>query len=186
MPRVGFGYDSHRYAVGRPLILAGVRVQHPSGLAGHSDADAVLHAVTDALLGALGAGDIGEHFPDSDPQWRGADSGLFVRRAVAMAIQAGLRVGNCDVTVLCESPKLSPYKPAMRASLAKLLGVGEAQVSVKAKTNEAMGWIGRGEGLAAMAVVMLEEEEEEEEEEKEDEEPRLTTKGTKGTKSRKQ
>jgi 2-C-methyl-D-erythritol 2,4-cyclodiphosphate synthase len=157
MPRVGFGYDSHRYAVGRPLILAGVRVQHPSGLAGHSDADAVLHAVTDALLGALGAGDIGEHFPDSDPQWRGADSGLFVRRAVAMAIQAGLRVGNCDVTVLCESPKLSPYKPAMRAAIAALLEVAEDRVGIKAKTNEGMGWIGRGEGLAAMAVVLLEE-----------------------------
>jgi 2-C-methyl-D-erythritol 4-phosphate cytidylyltransferase/2-C-methyl-D-erythritol 2,4-cyclodiphosphate synthase len=139
MPRVGLGYDSHRFAIGRPLMLAGVRVEHPSGLAGHSDADAVLHAVTDALLGALGAGDIGEHFPDTDPQWRGADSAVFVRRAMEMVRQAGLRVGNCDVTALCESPKLTPYKPAMRASLATLLGVTAAQVNVKAKTNEAMG-----------------------------------------------
>jgi 2-C-methyl-D-erythritol 2,4-cyclodiphosphate synthase len=157
MTRVGLGYDSHRFVAGRPLVLGGVRVEHTAGLAGHSDADAVLHAVTDALLGALGAGDIGEHFPDSDERWHGAASGVFVRHAMDLARQAGFAVGNCDVTVLCESPKLSPYKAAIRASLAALLEVAEGQVSVKAKTNEGLGWIGRGEGLAVLAVVLLDE-----------------------------
>ena len=156
MTRVGFGYDSHRFAAGRPLVLGGVRVEHPAGLAGHSDADAVLHAVTDAILGAAGAGDIGEHFPDADPRWRNVDSAVFVLHAVALARKAGLRAANCDVTILCEAPRLSSYKAAMRAHLAELLGVGRAQVGVKAKTNEGMGWIGRGEGMAAYAVVLLE------------------------------
>ena len=155
MSRVGLGYDSHRFAAGRPLVLGGVRVAHSAGLAGHSDADAVLHAVTDAILGAIGAGDIGEQFSDADRRWRGADSAVFVRRAMELAREAGFAVGNCDVTVLCESPKLSPYKAAMKARIAELLGVGKGQVSVKAKTNEGMGWIGRGEGLAALAVVLL-------------------------------
>jgi 2-C-methyl-D-erythritol 4-phosphate cytidylyltransferase/2-C-methyl-D-erythritol 2,4-cyclodiphosphate synthase len=157
MTRVGLGYDSHCFAPGRPLVLGGVRVEHSAGLAGHSDADAVLHAVTDAVLGAIGAGDIGEHFSDSDPRWQGAASSAFVRHAVDLAREAGFAVGNCDVTILCESPKLSPYKAAMRTSIAALLEIGEGQVSVKAKTNEAMGWIGRAEGLAAMAVVLLDE-----------------------------
>lgn len=155
MSRVGLGYDSHRFAPGRPLMLGGVRIEHASGLAGHSDADAVLHAVTDAILGAIGAGDIGEHFPDTDPQWRGADSAIFVRRAMELARQAGLRVANCDVTVLCEAPKLTPHKAAMRQRIAELLGVGPDRVGVKAKTNEGMGWVGQGEGLAALAVVLL-------------------------------
>jgi 2-C-methyl-D-erythritol 2,4-cyclodiphosphate synthase len=157
MTRVGFGYDSHRFVAGRPLVLGGVRVEHSAGLAGHSDADAVLHAITDAVLGALGAGDIGEHFPDTDPRWRGADSAVFLRQAVDLAGKAGLRVGNCDVTVLCESPRLSPYKAAITARIAELLGVEAGQVSVKAKTNEGMGWVGHGEGLAAFAVVLLKE-----------------------------
>jgi 2-C-methyl-D-erythritol 4-phosphate cytidylyltransferase/2-C-methyl-D-erythritol 2,4-cyclodiphosphate synthase len=156
MTRVGFGYDSHRFAAGRPLMLGGVRVEHTLGLAGHSDADAALHAVTDAILGALGAGDIGEHFPDADPRWRDADSAVFVRHAMDLARTAGLRVGNCDVTILCEAPRLSPYKAAMKARIAELLGVSPDQVSVKAKTNEGMGWVGRGEGSAVFAVVLLE------------------------------
>ena len=155
MSRVGLGYDSHRFVAGRALVLGGVRVPHSAGLAGHSDADAVLHAVTDAVLGAIGAGDIGEQFPDTDPRWGGADSAIFVRHAMELAGKAGLAVGNCDVTVLCESPKLSPYKSAMKARIAELLGVAEGQVSIKAKTNEGMGWIGRNEGLAAIAVVLL-------------------------------
>jgi len=157
MTRVGLGYDSHRFAAGRPLVLGGVRIEHSQGLAGHSDADAALHAVTDAILGAIGAGDIGEHFPDSDARWKGADSGAFVLHAMDLARRAGLRVANCDVTVLCESPKLGPHKAAMKAKIAELLGVPADRVGVKAKTNEGMGWIGRGEGLGAMAVVLLEE-----------------------------
>jgi 2-C-methyl-D-erythritol 4-phosphate cytidylyltransferase / 2-C-methyl-D-erythritol 2,4-cyclodiphosphate synthase len=157
MSRVGLGYDSHRFVAGRPLVLGGVRIEHTAGLAGHSDADAVLHAVTDAILGAIGVGDIGEHFPDTDSRWKGAASGVFVRHAVELARAAGMAVGNCDVTILCEAPKLSPHKAAIRGSIATLLGVAEERVSVKAKTNEGMGWVGRGEGLAALAVVAMEE-----------------------------
>ena len=157
MNRIGLGYDSHRFAAGRRLVLGGVEVSTPDGrgLAGHSDADAVLHALTDAILGAAGAGDIGEHFLDTDARWRDADSSIFVRRAVELAAGAGYRAGNCDVTVIAESPRLSPYKPAMRKRIAELLGIGLDAVSVKAKTGEGMGWIGRGEGIAALAAVSL-------------------------------
>ena len=156
MTRVGLGYDSHRFEGGRPLVLGGVRIAHDKGLAGHSDADAVLHAVTDAILGALAAGDIGERFPDTDPKLAGADSSAFVAEAVRLADEGNMRVGNCDVTVIAESPKLASHKPAMRRRIAELLAVSESAVSVKAKTNERMGWIGRGEGVAAIAVVTLE------------------------------
>ncbi len=155
MNRIGMGYDSHRLVADRPLILGGVRVEHDRGLAGHSDADAVLHAITDAILGAIAAGDIGELFPDTDPQWAGADSRVFLRRAVSLAAQGGYRVGNCDVTIIAQQPKLSPYKPQMQAAIAKILGVDVAAVSVKAKTNDGMGPIGRGEGIAVMAAVLL-------------------------------
>ena len=155
MQRVGFGYDSHRFVAGRPLVLGGVTIDHALGLDGHSDADAALHAITDAILGAIGSGDIGEHFDDSDPRWDGADSETFVRAAVAMAAERGLGVVNCDVTILAEQPKLTDYKPAMKARIASMLGVAPDRVAVKAKTNEGMGAVGRGEGLAAMAVVML-------------------------------
>lgn len=158
MPRIGLGYDSHRFAAGRPLVLGGVRIEHEQGLAGHSDADAALHALTDALLGALAAGDIGERFPDTDPRWAGADSATFVRQAVELARRQGWRVENADVTVLAERPKLSAHKPAMRERIAALLGVGAEAVSVKAKTNERMGFVGREEGIAALAVVCLEKE----------------------------
>ena len=138
-------------------MLGGLRVKHDKGLAGHSDADAVLHAVTDAVLGALAAGDIGELFPDSDPKWAGANSAAFVRHAAELAERDGMRVGNCDVTVLAEAPKLGPLKKAMAARIAELLACPAERVSVKAKTNEQMGFVGRGEGIAAVAVVMLEE-----------------------------
>ncbi|MFW6132302.1 MAG: 2-C-methyl-D-erythritol 2,4-cyclodiphosphate synthase [Planctomycetota bacterium] len=161
MTRIGLGYDSHGFAADetdRPLVLGGVVVAPTGGLSGHSDGDAVLHAITDAILGALAAGDIGEHFPDDDPRWAGADSSAFVRHAVALGAARGLVVGNCDVTVLAERPKLGEHKPAMARRIAELLGVGADCVAVKAKTNERMGFIGRGEGIAAIAAVTLEEE----------------------------
>ncbi len=155
MFRVGFGYDSHRFSAQRPLMLAGVRVNSENGLAGHSDADVVLHAITDAILGPVTGEDIGEHFPDTDPQWKDADSSLFVKEAVRIAKLTGYRVGNCDVTVLAEKPRLSAYKLQMRTRIAELLEVAPEAVSVKAKTNEGMGFVGRGEGIVAMAVVTL-------------------------------
>jgi len=156
MQLVGLGYDSHRFVEGRPLVLGGVTIEHKLGLSGHSDADAVLHAVTDAVLGAIAAGDIGEFFGDTDPTWAGADSGQFVRHALTLARDKGCRVSNCDVTILAEQPKLTDYKKPMRENIAELLDVAVDCVSVKAKTNEQMGFIGRGEGIAAMAIVMLE------------------------------
>ncbi len=153
--KIGFGYDSHRFQPGRPLILGGVRIEHDRGLAGHSDADALLHAITDAILGGVGAGDLGELFPDSDPRWKDADSATFVAEAMKRAAEKGYAVANCDVTILTEQPKLLPYKPAIRANVAALLGVDAGAVSIKAKTNEGMGFVGRGEGLAVMAVVLL-------------------------------
>ncbi|HDZ21421.1 MAG TPA: 2-C-methyl-D-erythritol 2,4-cyclodiphosphate synthase [Phycisphaerae bacterium] len=149
------GYDSHRFVEGRPLVLGGVRIDHPLGLGGHSDGDAVLHAVTDAVLGAIGADDIGQLFPDNDPKYAGADSAQFVRRAVALAGEKGYRAANCDVTVIAEAPRLAEHKAAMRQTLAALLDLPSDAVAVKAKTNETMGAIGRGEGIAVMAVVML-------------------------------
>ena len=157
MAKIGFGYDSHRFAPGRALVLGSLRIEYEQGLAGHSDADAVLHAITDAILGALGAGDIGELFPDSDPQWAGADSSAFVLHAVRLAERQGLVVGNCDVTILAEAPKLGPLKKAMAARIAELLSCPRECVSVKAKTNEQMGFVGRAEGIAAFAVVLREE-----------------------------
>ncbi len=153
--RIGIGYDSHRFAPDRRLVLGGVEVPHALGLAGHSDADAVAHAVTDALLGAAALGDIGTHFPPSDERWRGANSLELLRRAVALVAAEGWRVANVDVTVVCEAPRLGAHVPAMRERLAAALGMGGGAVSIKAKSNEGMGWIGRGEGLAAVAVALL-------------------------------
>ena len=155
--RVGIGYDSHRFTdeQGRPLILGGVTIPGDRGLAGHSDADAVAHAITDALLGAAALGDIGTHFPPSDPRWKDADSIALLERAVDLVREAGHVVGNVDVTVVCEAPKIGPHVEAMRDRLAAALGVDAAAVAVKGKTNEGMGWIGRGEGIAAMAVALL-------------------------------
>ena len=154
-PRVGTGYDVHRLAEGEELWLCGVRVAHDRGLAGHSDADVGLHAVVDALLGACGVGDIGLHFPPSDPQWRGAPSSRFVEHAVALARESGFRVGNVDLTIICEAPKIGPHREAMRARLADLLGTGIEAVNVKATTTEHLGFTGRGEGIAAQAVATL-------------------------------
>jgi len=154
--RIGIGYDSHRFATGRRLVLGGLEVPHPLGLAGHSDADAVAHAVTDALLGAAALGDVGTHFPPSDARWHDADSLELLRRAAGLLLAEGYTVANVDVTIVCEAPRLGPHVPAMRERLAAALGVSAGAVSVKAKTNEGMGWIGRGEGLAAMAVALVE------------------------------
>lgn len=156
MIRVGIGYDSHRFAEGRPLILGGVTISHPVGLAGHSDADAVAHAVTDAVLGAMALGDIGRHFPDTDPRWKGADSIALLQEACRLVAQHGGRPQQVDVTVITEQPKLANHAGAMADTLAAALGLGAGAVSVKAKSNEGMGWIGRGEGVAVIAVATVE------------------------------
>ncbi len=153
--RIGQGIDVHRFDARRPLVLCGVRLEGEAGLAGHSDADVALHAVTDAVLGAVGAGDIGEHFPPSDPRWRDADSGVFLARALELAADGGFRVVNCDLTIIGERPRLSPHRNRLRTALARRLGVEPSRVSVKATTAEGSGWIGRGEGLAVLAVVLL-------------------------------
>jgi 2-C-methyl-D-erythritol 2,4-cyclodiphosphate synthase len=154
--RVGLGHDTHRLGEGRPLILGGVRIEHSRGLIGHSDADVVLHAVADALLGAAALGDIGEHYPDTDPRWRGLDSGLLLTQVVDRVAAAGWRTVNCDLTIHAQEPKLGPHKPAVRDNLARLLGVDPSAVNVKAKTGEHVGPIGRAEAIACEAVVLVE------------------------------
>ncbi|HEY1457814.1 MAG TPA: 2-C-methyl-D-erythritol 2,4-cyclodiphosphate synthase [Solirubrobacteraceae bacterium] len=151
----GIGYDSHRFAEGRPLILAGVVLPHELGLEGHSDADVLAHAVIDALLGAGGLGDIGEHFPDTDERYRGADSMHLLESVVTSVIAAGLEVLNVDTTVLMERPKLGPHKPEIRLALAGALGLPQQRINVKASTGEGMGFVGRGEGVAALAIATL-------------------------------
>ncbi len=153
--RVGIGYDSHRFGAARPLVLGGVVVPHAQGLVGHSDADVMAHAVTDAVLGAAGLGDIGSHFPPTDERWRNADSIELLRTATAIVAQRNYQVVNVDVTVVCETPRIGPHSTAMRARLADALGIGPQHVSVKGKTNEGMGWIGRAEGIAAIAVALV-------------------------------
>jgi 2-C-methyl-D-erythritol 2,4-cyclodiphosphate synthase len=154
--RVGIGYDSHRFAPGRRLVLGGQAIPHPEGLAGHSDADAVAHALTDAILGAAAAGNIGELFPDSDPRWKDADSMALLRTAATLIEGRGFRVRQADVTVITEAPKLAPWLPAIAAALEAALGLPHRSIGVKAKTNEGMGFIGRGEGLAVIAVATVE------------------------------
>lgn len=156
MIRVGQGMDVHRFVEDRPLILAGVKISDQGGLDGHSDADAVLHAVTDALLGAIAAGDIGEHFPSSDERWRNAPSSRFVERACNLIFGAKGNVVSLDVTIISARPKLSPHRLAMRESLSRLLGIPLDRVSVKATTTDGLGFTGRGEGLCAMAIVTVE------------------------------
>ena len=156
MTRVGIGYDSHRFVEGRPLILGGVTIPHSHGLAGHSDADAVAHALTDAILGAAAAGDIGQLFPDSDPQWKDADSMELLRTAHELVRGRGLRLVQADLTILTELPRLQPHLAPMAASLAARLALPTGAINLKAKTNEGMGFIGRGEGLAVLAVALLE------------------------------
>lgn len=153
--RVGTGFDVHRLAEGEEMWLCGVRIDHTHGLAGHSDADVAIHALVDAILGAIGDGDIGSHFPPSDPQWRGASSDRFLVHAVGLAAAQGYRIGNVDVTIICEAPKVGPHRQAMREKLAELLEAPLTGVSVKATTTERLGFTGRGEGVAAQAVATL-------------------------------
>ena len=154
--RVGIGHDTHRLEEGRPLILGGQRIAHPRGLVGHSDADVVCHAVADALLGAAGLGDIGEHYPDTDPRWKGLDSTRLLAEVVDRLRLAGWRVVNCDVIVHAQEPRLTPHKPAIRVNLARTLGLEPTAVNVKAKTGEQVGPIGRAEAIACEAVVLVE------------------------------
>jgi 2-C-methyl-D-erythritol 2,4-cyclodiphosphate synthase len=153
--RAGIGYDCHRLAEGRRLVIGGVEIPHERGLDGHSDSDVLAHAVIDALLGAAGLGDIGEHFPDTDERWRDADSIVLLEAVVGMVGATGLEVENVDCTVMMEAPKLAPHRQAIRASLARALGLDAARVNVKATTGESMGFVGRGEGVAALAVASL-------------------------------
>jgi 2-C-methyl-D-erythritol 2,4-cyclodiphosphate synthase len=154
--RSGIGYDSHRFEAGRRLVLGGVEVPNARGLAGHSDADVLTHAVIDALLGAAGLGDIGQHFPDTDERWKDADSLDLLSEVAVFLEEHGFGVNHVDATVVCESPKLGPHRDDMRRSLASAMGVRPRAVNVKFTTNEGMGWIGRGEGVAALAVASVE------------------------------
>jgi 2-C-methyl-D-erythritol 4-phosphate cytidylyltransferase / 2-C-methyl-D-erythritol 2,4-cyclodiphosphate synthase len=153
--RTAMGFDVHRLEAGQDLWLCGVKIAHDKGLSGHSDADVALHALTDAVLGTIGAGDIGAHFPPSDPQWRGASSDRFLAHARDLVAAAGGRIEHVDVTIICEAPKIGPHRDAMRASIARLLQLGEGAVSVKATTTEGLGLTGRGEGIAAQAVATV-------------------------------
>jgi 2-C-methyl-D-erythritol 2,4-cyclodiphosphate synthase len=155
MSLVGIGYDCHRFAAGRKLILGGEEIPHEVGLDGHSDADVLTHAIIDALLGAAGLGDIGEHFPDNDERYRDADSLVLLETAVTNVIATGLDIVNVDCTVLMEHPKLGPYRQAIRERLARTLGLAPARVNVKATTGEGMGFVGRHEGVAALAIASL-------------------------------
>ncbi|HPU52673.1 MAG TPA: 2-C-methyl-D-erythritol 2,4-cyclodiphosphate synthase [Burkholderiaceae bacterium] len=155
MIRIGQGYDVHALVPGRALIVGGVRIPYPRGLLGHSDADVLLHAITDALLGAAALGDIGRHFPDSDERWRGADSRMLLREAMSRVRAAGFEVGNLDSTIIAQAPRMGPFIAPMVANLSADLGVAPGQINIKAKTTERLGFEGRGEGIAAQAVVLL-------------------------------
>jgi 2-C-methyl-D-erythritol 2,4-cyclodiphosphate synthase len=158
--RVGIGHDTHRLAEGRPLILGGIRIEHQRGLVGHSDADVVLHAITDALLGAAGLGDIGDAYPDTDPAFRDCDSRIFLRETLARLSRAGWRLINLDVIIFAQEPKLGPLKDQIRRNLAELLGLGTDWVNVKAKTGEKVGAIGRAEAISCQAVVLIDQKDE--------------------------
>ena len=153
--RLGNGYDVHRFGPGDQVWLCGVKVRFDRGLQGHSVADVSMHAVTDAIYGALGMGDIGQHFPPSDPQWKGAASHIFLEHAVALATTQGYAISNVDCTLVCEFPKIGPHQPAMKAALAQIMGLGADRISVKATTSERLGFTGRGEGIAAIATATL-------------------------------
>ena len=155
--RIGQGFDVHRLRVGRPLVLCGLELPEGPVLDGHSDADVALHSVIDALLGAVAAGDLGDHFPSSDLRWRDADSKVFLRHALELVDGAGYRLVNCDLTIIGERPRIAPHRDALRRSLARLLGVDPTAVSVKATTTDGLGFAGRGEGVVALAVVLVEE-----------------------------
>ena len=153
--RLGNGYDVHKFGAGDHVVLCGVKVPHDHGLMGHSDADVGMHAITDAIYGALAAGDIGRHFPPSDPQWKGAASEIFLKHAVQMARDAGFVISNVDCTLVCEFPKIGPHADAMRAALADIMDLPVVDISVKATTSEKLGFTGRGEGIAALATAAL-------------------------------
>ncbi len=153
--RTGSGFDVHAFGPGSFVMLGGVRIAHARGVMAHSDGDVILHALCDALLGAAGLGDIGEHFANHDPQWRGADSSRFVHLVLGMLAERDLAVGNVDITVLAEEPKVAPHRAAMRARVAELLNIDASRVSVKATTTEGLGFLGRAEGIAAQASVLL-------------------------------
>lgn len=155
MMRIGHGYDVHRLVEGRKLILGGVDVPYVKGLLGHSDADVLLHAISDAILGAIGEGDIGKHFPDTDPAYKGADSLKLLRHVMDLAENKGYRIGNVDATVVAQRPKLAPFIAQMRSNIAATLGTEEDRVNVKATTTEELGFAGRGEGIAAYSVALL-------------------------------
>ena len=155
MFRVGHGIDVHSFAIDRPLLLGGVRIAETGGLEGHSDADAVLHAITDAILGAIGAGDIGEYFPSSDSRWKDADSKLFVKEAMRLVADREGSIENVDVTIVAEKPHLAPHRGAIRKSIADLLGIPSGRVNVKATTTDGLGFTGRGEGICAMATACI-------------------------------
>jgi 2-C-methyl-D-erythritol 2,4-cyclodiphosphate synthase len=155
IPRIGTGFDVHAMAPERPMILCGITVPHELGLAGHSDADVGIHALCDAIYGALAEGDIGRHFPPSEATWKDADSARFLRHAAERITARGGKLANADITLICERPKITPYAPAMRARLAELLGVSIDLISVKATTTERLGFTGRGEGIAAQAAVIV-------------------------------
>jgi 2-C-methyl-D-erythritol 2,4-cyclodiphosphate synthase len=155
--RIGQGFDVHRFAPDRPLVLCGIELSASGGLEGHSDADVALHAVADALFGAVAAGDLGAHFPSADARWRDAASKVFIDRALGLLTEAGFRLVNCDLTIIGERPRVSDHRSAMTLRLSELLGIERAQVSVKATTTDGLGFTGRGEGLAAIAVVLVEE-----------------------------
>ncbi|MGZ5493056.1 MAG: 2-C-methyl-D-erythritol 2,4-cyclodiphosphate synthase [Thermoanaerobaculia bacterium] len=156
MIRIGQGVDVHPFDESRPLILGGVRIADHGGLAGHSDADVVLHAVTDALLGAAGAGDIGQYFPSDDPRWKGVESSRFVREAKTIITEMDAEISNIDITIIAEKPKLAPHREAIGAFIANLLDLPRGHVNVKATTTDHLGFIGRGEGICAMAIVCIE------------------------------
>ena len=153
--RIGNGFDVHALVAGRRLVLGGVTVPYERGLEGHSDADALVHAVCDAILGALALGDLGAHFPDTDPRWKDADSRTLLRHVASLALAQGWRVGNLDATLIAQAPRLAPHVPAMRANLAGDLACDIGEISVKATTTERLGFAGRGEGIAALATVLL-------------------------------
>ncbi|HET8524588.1 MAG TPA: 2-C-methyl-D-erythritol 2,4-cyclodiphosphate synthase [Thermomicrobiales bacterium] len=153
--RTGIGYDVHRFAEGRPLILGGVKIPHPLGLEGHSDADVLLHAIADAILGACALGDIGQHFPPSDPVYRDADSGELLAQVARLATSNGFEILHVDSTMIAEAPKIGPHSDAMRDAIGAALHIPRSSVSVKATTNEGMGFVGRGEGIAALAIATV-------------------------------
>lgn len=154
--RSGSGFDVHRLVAGEELWLCGIRIPHDKGLAGHSDADVAMHALTDAILGALALGDIGDHFPPSDPQWKGASSDRFLVHALTLAAQEGYSLANADITIICEAPKIGPHRQAMRSRLSEIMDTEVSRISVKATTTELLGFTGRGEGIAAQAIVTFE------------------------------